>query len=112
MFKPNPKQGKKKKHSTTIPKKLVVSVFERDRYRCQYRSSKQCIPVHNEFNNYLHCHHIVKRRKTNGHKQELLNSCCWACHHEHGTVSRIDKKWLNSEDVYKGGRLYLKEMSK
>ena len=101
----HPKPKKKAKKSNTIPEKLVVEVFQRDNHCCQYRISAQCVQVHNEYNNSLHCHHIVKRRKADGHKKELLNACCWACHHEHGEISKIDKRWLDGENVYYGGRL-------
>lgn len=106
---PNPKPPKKaKKKYKPIPKEIVKAVFERDSNVCQYcglltaglEATSQLVSTH--------CHHIVKRRKAEGHKEKLLNTCCFGCHSLHGEISKVDKVWLDGENVYWGGRMFKK----
>lgn len=90
---------------SSIPKKTVQAVFDRDKNICQY-----CGCTTSGLDEYsslpaAHCHHIIKRRNIKGHQKEYLNTCCWECHAGHGKISLIDRKWLDGEDVYFSGRM-------
>jgi len=105
MIHPNPKPEKKHKKSNAIPKRIVREVFERDHNICQYCGCVTAGLYKDSMLISAHCHHIIKRRKVEGHKVELLNCCCWDCHARHGEITKVDKRWLNGENVYKSWRL-------
>ena len=87
MFNPDPKKKRKKKRKKSIPKKIVLAVFKRDNYTCQY-----CPRVYSKHDHALHCHHIVHTSQGGKDTIKNLNSCCWVCHADHGEVSRIDRE--------------------
>jgi 5-methylcytosine-specific restriction endonuclease McrA len=84
-FCPDPKPKKKKRPSPAIPPKVVLEVFERDGYRCQY-CPNQYIPGQHQ----LHCHHRVFKKMGRTPKRwdnpENLAACCFECHGKHGQL--------------------------
>ncbi len=75
----------------SIPKKVVLAVFERDSYECQYNVSDQCVGTQPEQGHCLHAHHVIHKSQGGPDTIENLKTCCAFCHHEHGAVSKKDK---------------------
>lgn len=71
----NPKQGKKPKKSTAIPKKIVAEVFERDNYTCQKCFQRQPREQHS-----LQLHHIIHKSQSGKDIESNLITLCWECH--------------------------------
>lgn len=99
------KPPKKVKKSNAIPIEVVTAVFERDKNICQYCG---ILTAGTEEDSQLvsaHPHHIIKRRKIDGHQVEFINCCCWECHGKHGGITKVDTRWLDGKNVYYSGRL-------
>lgn len=94
MYQPDPKPAKRTKQRRVLPKPLVLEVFIRDGYQCQY-CGRIFPPRDHNLDCPLHAHHV--KHVSQGGKDTLdnLNTCCGECHSNHGWVTKMDKEREN-----------------
>lgn len=84
-FSPNPKPPHRKKKRSNLPSGVVIAVFERDNYTCQYTGKHYKPEQHS-----LHVHHRVfkgmGRSSKDYDRMDNLASCDWEYHQDHGQL--------------------------
>lgn len=91
MIKPDPKPKKRTRQKRSLDRDLAQAVFIRDEYVCQY-CFRMFPPINDPLDCSLHAHHIVHKSQGGKDTMENLNTACWACHGNHGRITRIDRE--------------------
>ena len=91
MYQPCPKPQKRKKQARKLSRDLVLEVFQRDFYTCQY-CGQMFPPLDHDLDCQLHAHHIKHVSQGGQDCTENLTTACWKCHADHGRISRIDRE--------------------
>lgn len=80
-----PKPPPKVKKSTAIPKSVVMAVFVRDNWTCQFCGDVY-YPASGDDFPPLHCHHDIFASQGGKPTVKNCSTCCYKCHDQHGKL--------------------------